>query len=128
MDALAINEKLIAAGLMPEHAKAIMTAIAESVDDKKSATKADITDMAKKSDVIDMAKKSDIIGMAKKSDIIGMAKKSDITNMATKLDIAELRSELKVDIARFKTGLITLAFYAAGLIIAMVALFRLLDK
>ena len=119
MDALAINEKLIAAGLMPEHAKAIMTAIAESVDDKKSATKADITDMAKKSDVIDMAKKSDIIGMAKKS---------DITNMATKLDIAELRSELKVDIARFKTGLITLAFYAAGLIIAMVALFRLLDK
>ena len=110
MDTLATNEKLIAVDLTPEQAKAITTAIAEAVDDKKSATKADITDMAKKSDIIGMAEKSDIIGMA------------------TKLDIIQLRSEFTVDIARFKTGLISLAFYAAGLIIAMVALFRLLDK
>ncbi|MGI9346795.1 MAG: hypothetical protein ACR2PV_02255 [Gammaproteobacteria bacterium] len=51
MDTFATNENLIAAGITPEHAKAIMTAIAESASGKDYVTKADVADMATKSDI-----------------------------------------------------------------------------
>ena len=119
MDTFTINENLIAAGLMPEQAKAIMTAIAESASGKDYVTKADVADMATKSD------------LAK----LGTQVESDTAGMATKLDIAELRSELKVDIAELKTSIAELEtrltnrlLSAAALIIATVALFGFFGK
>ena len=69
MDTFATNENLIAAGITPDHAKAIMTAIAESASGKDYVTKAD---------------------MAK----LEIKLESDTAGMATKLDIAELETRL----------------------------------
>ena len=103
MDTFTINENLIAAGLMPEHAKAIMTAISKL----EYVTKADVADMATKSDIAKLEAQLE----------------SDTAGMATKLDIAELKSELKVDIAELETRLTNRLLSAAALIIATVALF-----
>ena len=99
MDTFATNENLIAAGLMPEHAKAIMTAIA----DLEYVTKADVADMATKSDIAKLETQLE----------------SDTAGMATKLDIAEL----KTNIAELETRLTNRLLSAAALIIATVALF-----
>ncbi|MGI9346794.1 MAG: hypothetical protein ACR2PV_02250 [Gammaproteobacteria bacterium] len=114
MDTLTINENLIAAGIMPDHAKAIMTAIA----DLEYVTKADVADMATKSDLAKLETQLE-------SDTAGMATKLDIAELKSELksDIAELKLELKTDIASLETRLTNRVLSAAGLIIATVALF-----
>ena len=108
MDTFTINENLIAAGIMPDHAKAIMTAIAESASGKDYVTKADVADMATKSDLAKLETQLE----------------SDTAGMATKLDIAEL----KTNIAELETRLTNRLLSAAALIIATVALFGFFGK
>ena len=104
MDTFTINENLIAAGITPEHAKAIMTAIAKL----EYVTKADVADMATKSDIAKLEAQLE----------------SDTAGMATKLDIARLET----GIAELETRLTNRLFAAAGLVIAAVALFGFFDQ